>query len=73
MKDADEAEKPRHDLPVTWYYPNCFEPLDISAPKSTGVKVCPCRRAGVDWDRGAGLLREVRASPGGRDLPRWGW
>lgn len=61
------------ELPMLWYCPNCFQPLDISAPKSVGVKVCPCRRAGVDWDRAAGMLRVVQASPGNRDLPRYGW
>lgn len=60
---------PPQELSTTWHCPNCFQALDISAPKRTGVKVYPCRRAGVDWERAAGMLRVVQASRGNRDGP----
>lgn len=62
-----------YEVPMTWVCPRCYATLDISAPVSRWVRVCACRRAGVDWDRAAGMLREVLASDGGPDLPRWGW
>lgn len=62
-----------YEVPTTWTCPHCFATLDISAPRSSYVHVCACRRAGVDWDRAAGMIRIVTATMGGPDLPRWGW
>lgn len=74
IANPNEASmKESYDVPLTWTCPRCFATLDMSAPRSVSVKVCACRRAGVDWDPAAGMLREVIASEGGPDLPRWGW
>lgn len=60
------------EIPTTWYCPGCGTPKDISAPKSTWLRVCQtCLRYAVDWERATGMLRVI--GPTDTPMPRWGW
>lgn len=55
-------------MPLKWLCPWCYATIDISAPKRETLQVCACGRAGMTWDRAAGVLRVRLAALDGPDL-----